>query len=93
MIPVESESIETSKDRGIGQIPSPKPKITSSSHSNNSKHNGVLEPAQTKCAEVIPQSNIITPEATQLTRKEEGDGWITVQKRRSVKQRNSMVIA
>ncbi|RHZ69502.1 hypothetical protein Glove_283g15 [Diversispora epigaea] len=94
IIPIESGPIETVIDRNIDQTTSPKLQPTSTSYSDN----GVVEPTQTtRSVEVIPQANIMTPEDQQNVaiprpKKEEGDGWITVQKRRNVKQRNSMTV-
>ncbi|CAG8825854.1 1244_t:CDS:1, partial [Dentiscutata erythropus] len=82
VIPIESEPIETVIDRSIGQTTSPKLQPTSTSHSNNSKHNDVVETTQ----------NIMSPEGQQnvaISQSKKEEGWVTVQKRRHIKPRNS----
>ncbi|CAG8436035.1 9347_t:CDS:2 [Diversispora eburnea] len=96
VIPIESEPIETVIDRSIGQTTSPKLQPTSTSHSNNSKHNDVVETTQTtRSVEVIPQANIMSPEGQQnvaISQSKKEEGWVTVQKRRHIKPRNSTVM-
>ncbi|CAG8675224.1 11726_t:CDS:2, partial [Scutellospora calospora] len=90
--PISERSIEPSSS-----------KLTTVLEAPPSKRNSKIESSHTNGVAVVPQENIqdqknLVPEinkngVTPRPKKNEGnenDGWITVQKRRSVRQRNSM---